>query len=77
MIYRQLPVIEKQHLQNQKYVAESGAQHPTLQGRKHIYKTHVSLKIGAGAHARKMKVISAGISFMGKCNRTKREKEPQ
>jgi hypothetical protein len=25
----------------------------------------MSLKIGAGAHARKMKVISAGISFMG------------
>jgi hypothetical protein len=36
-----------------------------LRGRKHIYKTHMSLKIGAGAHARKMKVISAGISFMG------------
>ena len=25
----------------------------------------MSLKIGAGAYARKMKVISAGISFMG------------
>jgi hypothetical protein len=30
----------------------------------------MSLKIMAEAHARKMKVISAGISFMGKCHRT-------
>jgi len=28
-------------------------------------KTQMSLKIGAWAHARKMKVISSGISFMG------------
>ena len=29
-----------------------------------VYKTHMSPKIGAGAHVRKMKVISAGISFL-------------
>jgi hypothetical protein len=32
----------------------------------YIYKTHMSLKIGAEAHARKMKAISSDISFMEK-----------
>jgi len=38
MIYRQLPLSNYQRLRNQKYAAESGARHQTLQGQKHVYK---------------------------------------
>jgi len=56
---------EKQHRLEQNYGPKSSAQHPTLRGRKGIYKTHMSLTISAEAHARKMKAISVDISFMG------------
>jgi hypothetical protein len=56
---------KKQHQLERNCDPQSRAQHRTFRGRKHIYKTHMSLKIGAGAHARKMKVISVDISFMG------------
>jgi hypothetical protein len=39
-----------------------------FEARKGVCKTHVSLKIRARAHARKMKVISAGIPFRGYVN---------
>jgi len=35
-------------------------------GQNCIYKTHMSLKIRTETYARKMKVISVDISFMGK-----------
>jgi hypothetical protein len=41
-----------------------------MQAKKGIYKTDMSLKIRTEAHARKMKVISVGTTFMGKYHRT-------
>jgi len=66
LIIDNCPLPKKQHRLESNCGVQSRAQHPTLRPRKHIYKTHMSLKIRAGAHARKMKVISVDISFMGK-----------
>jgi len=46
--------------------SEPGAQKVDLQVQNGIYKTHMSPTIRTEAHARKMKVISAGTTFMGK-----------
>ena len=57
---------KKQHRLEPNCGPQSRAQHHTLRGRKHIYKTHMSLKIRTEAHARKMKAISFDISLIWK-----------